>query len=140
MSEEEKQAIEKFSNLMTKHFEDKKIDTSDYLDYFEAITILNLIEKQQKEIENLKLRKDNKVIINKIDQITKEYYELFNKKMSLESMNINGHRYNAMKMVLEEVLSGQEDECRENTEILSKKEIIERYKNNSLLEKLYEGE
>lgn len=54
MNEEEKQAIEKFSNLITKHFEDKKIDSVDYLDYFEGITILKLIEKQQKEIEKLK--------------------------------------------------------------------------------------
>lgn len=54
MSEEEKKAIEKFENLLTKHFENKKIDTVDYLDYFEGITILNLIDKQQKEIENIK--------------------------------------------------------------------------------------
>ena len=53
MNEEEKQAIEKFGNLLTKHFENKKIDTVDYLDYFEGITILNLIDKQQKEIEEL---------------------------------------------------------------------------------------
>ena len=109
MNEEEKQAIEKFSNLMTKHFEDKKIDTSDYLDYFEAITILNLIEKQQKEIEELKSKLTNDFISKdkikeKIDEITKEYFELFEEKRSLDFMNINGHRYNAMKLVLEELL------------------------------------
>lgn len=56
MNEEEKKAIEKFENLLTKHFEDKKIDTLDYLDYFEGITILNLIEKQQKEIDFYKMQ------------------------------------------------------------------------------------
>lgn len=61
MNEEEKQAIEKFSNLMTKHFEDKKIDSVDYLDYFEGITILNLIDKQQKEIEALKRKKQRAI-------------------------------------------------------------------------------
>ena len=66
MNDEEKQAIEKFSNLMTKHFEDKKIDTSDYLDYFEAITILNLIEKQQKEIE--KLKEDYQILKDDIEE------------------------------------------------------------------------
>ena len=54
MNKEEKEAIEKFENLLKKHFEDKKIDSLDYLDYFEGVTILNLIENQQKEIERLK--------------------------------------------------------------------------------------
>lgn len=43
-------------------------------------------------------------IKEKLEVITKEYYKLFDKKMSLECMNINGHRYNAMKLVLEELL------------------------------------
>lgn len=123
MNEEEKQAIEKFDNLLRKHFEDKKIDVIDYLDYFEGATILNLIDKQQKEIKQLKdelkeernfnksaletlkecVHKDK--IRKKIDLIDKEYAEFIEKnKNDLYLVNINAQRHSAMQLILEELL------------------------------------
>lgn len=119
MSEEEKEAIEKFENLLKKHFEDKKIDTVDYLDYFEGITILNLIESQQKEIEDIRriglYNKgfDNGVkyvkneIKEKLEEIRKGYNNIIsNDNVSLDCKNINSHRFDAMSRVLEELLKG----------------------------------
>ena len=118
MNEEEKKAIKKFENLLIKHFEDKKIDTVDYLDYFEGITILNLIEKQQQKIEELDKEntRQQKLIGNihqkwedkirkKIDLIDKEYAELIEKnKNDLYLVNINAQRHSAMQLILEELL------------------------------------
>lgn len=50
------------------------------------------------------IKKDK--IIEKIDQITKEYYKIIEFKGSFDYININTHRYNAMKLVLEELLNG----------------------------------
>ena len=120
MSEEEKQAIETLEDLkvynLNKFISDKEAKA--------IVTVIKLINKQQKEIERLKSKKyilnaetneikeipisENYIskdkIKEKIDEITKEYFELFEEKRSLDFMNINGHRYNAMKLVLEELL------------------------------------
>ena len=53
-------------------------------------------------IESLYIRKDR--VINKINQIDKEYSKTLEKDMPLEFHNINAHRHEAMKMVLEELL------------------------------------
>lgn len=50
------------------------------------------------------IKKDK--IIKKIDQISKEYFEIIKFKDSFDFININTHRYNAMKLVLEELLNG----------------------------------
>lgn len=84
-------------------------------------TIVNLIDKQQKLIEELRetcnkyndmrhfelvahkyVSKDK--IKEKIDELGKEYNNLFTEALSLDTMNINSHRYDAMKTVLEELL------------------------------------
>lgn len=117
MNEEEKQAIKKFENLLKKHFEDKKIDSFDCLDYFEGITILNLIEKQQKEIEDIKkigfynkgFDKGVECVENKIkeklEEIRQEYYNIIsNDNVSLNFKNINSQRFDAMSIVLKELL------------------------------------
>ena len=76
-------------------------------------TTLNLIDKQQKEIEELRqFKKEVNEIIKYADDTAEPTYWNIRKLLRLG----------------------------ENTEILSKKEIIERYKNNSLLEKLDGGE
>lgn len=45
-------------------------------------------------------------IIDKIDEIEIEYYNkiLSNKKLSLENININTQRYDAIRIVLEELI------------------------------------
>ena len=50
MNEEEKKAIDKFEKLGRKKFNEEKIKEEELLDYFDYVIILNLIEKQQKEI------------------------------------------------------------------------------------------
>ena len=54
MSEEEKQAVKDFEDLLKKHFEETSVTSFNFLDGIEGIHILNIIEKQQKEIERLK--------------------------------------------------------------------------------------
>lgn len=57
MSEEEKKIVEKFKKLYLKDFNYEKITNEDRLSYLECALISNLIEKQQKEIKEL--RKEN---------------------------------------------------------------------------------
>ena len=54
MTDEEKKAIEKFKNLGIKVFREQKVKNEEKLSYIEYVILLNLIEKQQKEIEYLK--------------------------------------------------------------------------------------
>lgn len=51
-------------------------------------------------------------IIDKINEIEVEYYNkvLSNKKLSLENININTQRYDAMRIVLEELIKGYYNE------------------------------
>ena len=85
MTEEEKKLIEKFKNLYIKDFKGEPITSDDRLSYIECSLITNLIEKQQKELEqekekNKKLeeiidehRKTNKVAEEKLDNILKVF-------------------------------------------------------------------
>ena len=57
MNKEEKRAIEKFRKLGIKKFREEKLTNEDLLSYFEFVIILNLIEKLQKENEELKIVK-----------------------------------------------------------------------------------
>lgn len=98
MCKEEKQAIKKFENLLKKHFEDKKIDTLDYLDYFEGITILNLIEKQQKEIEELK--KEKRILIEKYTEVV---YECGKRKEEIEKLKSKKYILNAETNEIKEI-------------------------------------
>lgn len=54
MNKEEKKAVEKFRKLGIKKFREEKLKNEDLLSYFEFVIILNLIEKLQKENEELK--------------------------------------------------------------------------------------
>ena len=56
MNKEEKRAIEKFRKLGIKKFREEKLTNEDLLSYFEFVIILNLIEKLQKENEELKIK------------------------------------------------------------------------------------
>ena len=54
MNKEEKRAIEKFRKLGIKKFREEKLTNEDLPSYFEFVIILNLIEKLQKETEEVK--------------------------------------------------------------------------------------
>lgn len=56
------------------------------------------------QVKQLYISKDK--IKNKLNEITDEYHNkiLSNEKLSLENININTQRYNAMRIVLEELL------------------------------------
>lgn len=58
MTEQEKKTVEKFRKLGIKKFREEKIKDEDLLSFFEYVVILNLIEKSQKENEELKADRD----------------------------------------------------------------------------------
>lgn len=68
MNKEEKRAVENFRKLGIKKFKEEKLTNKDLPGYFEFVIILNLIEKLQKENEELKkfLRMGNEVAENSI--------------------------------------------------------------------------
>mgnify|MGYP004636468681 CR=1 FL=1 len=66
MSEEEREIVKKFEKLYLKDFNNEKITNEDRLSYIECVLISNLIEKLQKENEELK--ENNKYIIRLTDE------------------------------------------------------------------------
>ena len=54
MNEEEREIVKKFERLYLKDFNNEKITNEDRLSYMECVLISNLIEKLQKENEELK--------------------------------------------------------------------------------------
>ena len=70
MNEEEKRAIEKFRKLGIKKFREEKLTNEDLLSYFEFVIILNLIEKLQKENEQLQTE------VNRLKEDNEKYQEL----------------------------------------------------------------
>ncbi len=78
MNKEEKRAIEKFRKLGIKKFREEKLTNEDLPSYFEFVIILNLIERLQKE--NEELRESNKKLYEigqqmcKQDKYTSENY------------------------------------------------------------------
>lgn len=103
MNEDEKQAIEKLDYELTNSYVHNQGISKETLKLFKDI-----IEKQQKEIkklkENLKECVHKEKILEKLEELRKEYNNLFTQGLSLDYMNINSHRYDAMKTVLEELL------------------------------------
>lgn len=65
MNEEEREIVKKFEKLYLKDFNNEKITNEDKLSYIECALMTNLIEKLQKENEELK--KDYYNVINKIE-------------------------------------------------------------------------
>lgn len=60
MNEEEREIVKKFERLYLKDFNNEKITNEDRLSYIECVLMSNLIEKLQKENEELK-EKENKI-------------------------------------------------------------------------------
>lgn len=63
MSEEEREVVKKFERLYLKDFNNEKIINEDRLSYIECALMTNLIEKLQKENEELK-ENNNKYTIH----------------------------------------------------------------------------
>ena len=59
MNEEERKIVKKFERLYLKDFNNEKITNEDRLSYIECVLITNLIEKLQKENEELKQDRNN---------------------------------------------------------------------------------
>lgn len=113
LSEEEKKAIEELEEFI----EDDEIQN---ISVFSAKKIKNVIEKQQKEIEekNRDIKKLNDLLMlseldyiskdkirEKLNQIHNEFSNiLLDKTLCLEEQNLNAHRYDAIRNVLEELL------------------------------------
>ena len=106
MNEEEKKAIEIVKEI--KDIRGMRQDVEgENEDLWALDTLINLIEKQQKEIEDMVrgkfISKDK--IREKIDLIDKEYAEIIEKnKNDLYLVNINAQRHSAMQSILEELL------------------------------------
>ena len=62
MNEEEREIVKKFERLYLKDFNNEKITKEDRLSYIECALMTNLIEKLQKENEELK--EDLKYVLN----------------------------------------------------------------------------
>ena len=76
MNEEERKIVKKFERLYLKDFNNEKITNEDRLSYIECALITNLIEKLQKENEELK----NKLSLKQFDinVVYNDYLEKLN--------------------------------------------------------------
>lgn len=81
MNEDEKEIAEKFKRLYLKDFNNEKITNEDRLSFIECALLSNLIERLQKENEELK-ENDNKYTIHLTD-------EQYNKVIEIVQNNIN---------------------------------------------------
>ena len=71
MNEEEREIVKKFERLYLKDFNNEKITNEDRLSYMECVLISNLIEKLQKENEELKEENEyNKILIDMNNNFT----------------------------------------------------------------------
>lgn len=79
MNEEEREIVKKFERLYLKDFNNEKITNEDRLSYIECALMSNLIEKLQKENEELKEENEyNKILLDMnnnftIDKKTRNY-------------------------------------------------------------------
>ena len=65
MNEEEREIVKKFERLYLKDFNNEKITNEDRLSYIECVLMSNLIEKIQKENEELKEENEyNKILLD----------------------------------------------------------------------------
>ena len=58
MNEEEREIVKKFERLYLKDFNNEKITNEDRLSYIECVLMSNLIEKLQKENEDITQQRD----------------------------------------------------------------------------------
>lgn len=84
MNEEEREIVKKFERLYLKDFNNEKITNEDRLSYIECVLMSNLIEKLQKENEELK----NKIMEKELEIIGKEEYTKASMREIIESKYI----------------------------------------------------
>ena len=71
MNEEEREIVKKFERLYLKDFNNEKITNEDRLSYIECVLMSNLIEKLQKENEELKEENEyNKILLDMNNNFT----------------------------------------------------------------------
>ena len=71
MNEEEREIVKKFERLYLKDFNNEKITNEDRLSYIECALMTNLIEKLQKENEELKEENEyNKILLDMNNNFT----------------------------------------------------------------------
>lgn len=71
MNEEEREIVKKFERLYLKDFNNEKITNEDRLSYIECVLMTNLIEKLQKENEELKEENEyNKILLDMNNNFT----------------------------------------------------------------------
>ena len=92
MNEEEKQAIEFMNNI-----EYKQVNSDEFYDKRDIL--INLIDKQQKEIE--KLKRNNQLIINEIVNKANTYY--YSNKITAGINKPSGIAYVTLVKLLEEI-------------------------------------
>ena len=114
MNEEEKKAVERFKRLYLKDFNNEKITNEDRLSYMECALITNLIEKLQKENEELK--ENNKIVSDlycdecipkqiikdKIEELKAQY------KIALEENNIKAFILKCQITILQELVQKED--------------------------------
>ena len=127
MNEEEKKAVERFKRLYLKDFNNEKITNEDRLSYIECVLISNLIEKLQKENEELREKwdKDTHILQNELDLTNADkinnYIPIQKIKDKIEELKINlvnmqGEElliYESKIDVLQELLESEEIEMEE---------------------------
>ena len=100
MNEEEREIVKKFERLYLKDFNNEKITNEDRLSYIECALITNLIEKLQKENEELK----NKLSLKQFD-INVVYNDYLEK---LNEYKENSIPIPKVKDKIEEILNNKE--------------------------------
>lgn len=78
MNEEEREIVKKFERLYLKDFNNEKITNEDRLSYIECVLMTNLIEKLQKENEELKRKNKTleELLQGNLYELYKYYKEL----------------------------------------------------------------
>ena len=128
MNEEERGIVKKFERLYLKDFNNEKITNEDRLSYIECVLMSNLIEKLQKENEELKeinneleaekneaIRRYNFesipvfLVEEKIEEIQKEYEETlktanFKEIEKMNNINFRGITLEGQRSILRELL------------------------------------
>lgn len=143
MNEEEREIVKKFERLYLKDFNNEKITNEDRLSYIECVLMSNLIEKLQKENEELrkKLNEENKrcmmLAIEKQDYFEKYRYHLQqNESLTKEFSNVISVQKVKDKI---EYLDNQQKQWLEDRELKeSDREII--FANDILQELIEERE
>ena len=125
MNEEEREIVKKFERLYLKDFNNEKITNEDRLSYIECALMTNLIEKLQKENEELKEEKEQAwEEWNNLEQGS--YQTEQNLKKQLEKLRIENDK---LRVIRHETKYGME-----TTYLIPKERLIEINTNKYIVE------